>query len=569
MGMSVGIEMGQALATFARKSALAQTKTDVATLNAAVANMPLAAQLGVKDVPVVILMGQSNTDGRANLSDFAGLSASTENTSFAGKVKIFSKSVTRSPANAAVNRVDNGTWADYTVGNMVVSPTGTAASAFGPEYPLAAWWRDTQHGSVGKPLYIIKLAVGGTSLTPSGTAADSNWSDSDGQLRELAREFVVSPALRLLRLQGLTPRLMGIFWGQGESDADSAAQATAYQAALTGLIAEMQAKYGFDNPRIVVMGLSAYNTPAVNWATVKAAQVSAVNALKASGKDVTLMSTDGSDGVTPASRYLSGVAAGNIHYDSLGQMQIGKRLTQLFSASPSTYKKQWDFEFFGAAYPVGEPLILNSANGFAGVNDTWATLKVVPFPTTTGYVNAVTWVRDGEKAFRDYGTPPMPSFQLSALTGATDVEIIFRMIHDGDGVTKPGFGIRGAYHQTTSDFNSQGYLTQVRGGGSQLTMFRREANNNWTAMPGSHLTPTQYPAASNPYWYRIVIKGTTWTVWNSPDGRTWTQQWTGTDATYTSGNVQFSLYNGEMTKAIGNQLAAHCAFDVILARKLN
>ncbi len=564
--MSGGIEMGQALAMFASKNALAQTKTDVATLGAAVGNMPLAAMLGTKDIPVVILLGQSNTDGRANLSDFAGLTATAENTIFAGKVKIYNKSITRSPANATVNRVDNGAWADYTLGSMVVSPQGSAAGAFGPEYSLASWWRDNMFASTGKALHIIKCAVGGTPITPGSTAADSNWSNSAGQLRELAREFVVQPALRLLALQGLTPRLLGIFWGHGESDADSAAQAAAYQAALTGLLTEAQTKYGFVNPRIVVMGLSAYNTPATEWAVVKAAQTSAVNAQRTAGKDVVLMPTDGSDSITPVARYLPGVGAGNIHYDSLGQMQLGKRFAQLLSTSPATYKKAWDFEFFGATYPVGEPLDLSAAGGFAGVISNWGSLRVVRYPTASGYANALTWVRDGERAFRDYSVFPAPSFELSALAGATDVEIIFRMIHDGDFNTKPGFGVRGVY--ANGDFSGQGYLTQVRNGGATLTMFRREANNNWTALSGSPATPTQSPAASNPYWYRVVVKGTSWTVWNSPDGRTWTQQWTGTDATYASGNVNFSLYNGSLDKTIGNTLAAHCAFDVILARRL-
>ncbi len=559
------LSLGKVLALLSKKAST-EAVAQVSQATTALSNGAGFNLFSGDEVPLLVLMGQSNMDGRGNLADTPSL----QGMDFTGKVYIYNKPITRNPSSTATNRVDNGAWEVYAPGKMVVSPQGTAAAAIGPEFALAKWWAEQHYPRTGKALYIVKCAVGGTSIAPVTTGPDSNWSSDTGQLRELAREYVVRPAVRALMLQGKRPKCIGIVWGQGESDATTTATAgSSYATNLASMIAEFRTAYGFTNPRIILMGLSNDMTStASEWAKVKAAQIAAAAADPGSIK---LVRTDGTDGASAVDRYISGVGAGTIHYSTTGVLDLGYRYAQALESSPApaSYTKTWDVEFFGAASRVGEPLNLAAA-GLNAINNGVASMQVVDFPTATGRAPAITWVRSGENAARaGFSAVPFPALMLSALDGAVNVEVIWRMIHDGNVDTKPGLGVRADMNSATGDFSARGYLSQVRRGGSQLTFFMRDAGNNWVAQAGSPVSPTQSPATSNPYWYRLVVQGGSWTLFNSADGRAWTQQFTTSGLSNTNGGKVFmTLYNGLMDKPLGNLLAAHCAFDVILAKKL-
>ena len=201
-------------------------------------------------VPVVLIFGQSNADGRGNTADMPGLDVNFPN----AEVRIWNKAITRNPSSTSVNRVDNGQWKDYALGDMVVSPKGSAATAFGPELPIALRWRDELYGQVGKQLHIIKLAVGSTSLG-ANSSIDNNWSNKQDSLRQLAREYMVMPAIRQLQFEGKAPVCIGMIWCQGESDANSS-QAPYYLKNLRKFIPSFRQEIGFPNCRTIIAGLS-------------------------------------------------------------------------------------------------------------------------------------------------------------------------------------------------------------------------------------------------------------------------------------------------------------------------
>ena len=524
-----------------------QYDDDIEDINEKIAKIGLNS----RRVPVVFILGQSNSDGRGNTTDLPDV-----DTTFNGEVRIWDKPIVRNPANAGVNRNNDGAWKDYALGDMVVSPNGASATAFGPEFPLARRWKE-EMGSINQPLHIIKLAVGGTKLADSG-GVDTSWHpDDEESLRYLATEYVATPALLELELQGLEPVCLGIFWGQGESDAN-ATDAPNYRNNLDDLLL-LRADLGFPDANLYVMGLSKFDDGDPHWEAVKQAQID----FSEDEEDVTLIPTDGTGGYYEVGTFVEGISAGGIHYSSAGVMGLGSLLyDQLNIEDYSEYKSPWDFSFVGGAYTVGTPI----NNELFSKNADNGTLGIVSYPTSAGSSNAVTWVRNGNDPVRAaINAAPVPSINLNPLLAHTDVEVVFRMIHDGDLNTKPGFHIRSS-GDYSSPYWSQ-YLTQVRAGGNQLTMFKNDGTG-WVALSGSPVTPSQSPATSDPYWYRLTMIGNELTVYNSPDGKVWTQQYQVTDTDHASGDLLFSLYNGLLDKNIGSLRVAHCAFDVILARRI-
>ncbi|MGA0608280.1 sialate O-acetylesterase [Phenylobacterium sp. VNQ135] len=115
--------------------------------------------------------------------------------------------------------------------------------AWGPEASFARVWRETRRD---RPLYIVKLARGSTSLAP---AEGRDWSPASGELfAEATRE--VEAAKAALSAQGRAPRIAAILWVQGEADAIDPAMARAYRANLTSLIKTM--RLGWSAPQAVV-----------------------------------------------------------------------------------------------------------------------------------------------------------------------------------------------------------------------------------------------------------------------------------------------------------------------------
>ena len=465
------------------------------------------------------------------------------------EARIWNKSITRNPANSSVNRVQNGAWEDYEAGDMVISPEGNQLSSFGPEIQIARRWADEGYALYGnKQIHIVKCAVGGTTIYPGSSSADTDWSSHDGQLKELALDYFIRPAMEALRQENKVPKCIGIVWGQGESDATNGFDAQ-YQAELTTFLNDIRYESGFLDAKILIMELSNHLDGNSAWDSIKSSQSTVAGALSSAE----LIVTDGSDGETEIGRFLSSLGAGTIHYSGPGILTLGNKYYDALDFAGSYYTERWDYSLYGGGLPFGANIDKTAWT----TDETYAKLQMFPYPTSTGSLNSLTWVRDAGLASRpNLSVEPAPCFTVNALNGASDQEIIFSMIHDGDGDTKPGIFIRSDYDGSTQNPGT-GYLAQVRDGGGTLTIFER-TGGNFVAMNGSPVTPSQSPAAGELYWYRVTMIGNTLKMYNSPNGLQWTEQFSATSSTHASGNTTMTLFNGEMTKSIGGIRASHC-----------
>jgi len=105
------------------------------------------------------------------------------------------------------------------------------ADFFGPEITLA---RHLNHAKPGH-WAVIKVAYFGTNL-----AADWAPSAQSGNLLYSKLLEHIRTGLAGLRAAGQTPRLAGLFWMQGETDAASPTHAASYRANLTSFIAAVR-----------------------------------------------------------------------------------------------------------------------------------------------------------------------------------------------------------------------------------------------------------------------------------------------------------------------------------------
>lgn len=486
------------------------------------------------EVPVVILLGQSNVDGRGKLSQALWLQGRTWN----GQAKIYNKSITRGPATAAVNRVDNGAWTNLTYGTcMVVTPQ--EANGFGPELPLASIWADRYPNT---PLYIIKCAVGGTTLGADSGSPDTDWTSSSTQLWELALNYVVRPAIHKLLAQGKKPRCLGVFWGQGESDATSAL-APAYYANLKSHVERMGSKLGFADPKIIVMGLSDYNYPANEWGVVKAAQQSVVS----EAANAILLSTDG------YSRFPSSLEAGALHYNEAGITQLGRAIFGALDFHGASYAGISDSELYynGLGVPISTQKF--PFGGQVGP------LRSGKFAVTSGSVNGLSFIYSAGYTDRlTVGDISAPYHKLSALDGAGDVEIS-GLIQATSASEKLGIIFRGNYG--VSDWLNS-YMVMARDGGATLRLYYTVGERAWTQIGADIVTGI---TAGAPFWVKVSAIGSSITVSYSADGVAWTSS-SFTDTRFTAGNCFITAYNGARSATAPYAIPA--VVQGLFARKL-
>ena len=210
------------------------------------------------NVPVVIVAGQSNTDGRVPSADMPSyLSA------YAGA----------GMPNVVWSYGNSGGW----------SLTG-GAGVFAPFYPMCEsandrnrWAYDAvvyynlaQH--LTSTLYVVKESAGGTSIAPVSTSSgDRHWSvdaafldtagvvgvsnsTSGGHGKALAPALVynIRQCLETIEAAGNTPDIRCILWHQGESDRTPTASASAYHDNLQAVV-----QYVRDSI-VAITGNSAY-----------------------------------------------------------------------------------------------------------------------------------------------------------------------------------------------------------------------------------------------------------------------------------------------------------------------
>src|SRR5690606_32548270 len=108
-----------------------------------------------------------------------------------------------------------------------------SADRFGPELGIAYQLRKLKPNT---QIAIIKHAHSGTSLYKDWTPGQSNSDSLNFGIQYKAFVYTVNKALKELKEQGFNPVLKGMFWQQGEGDAEQLATAKAYEANLIRFI---------------------------------------------------------------------------------------------------------------------------------------------------------------------------------------------------------------------------------------------------------------------------------------------------------------------------------------------
>ena len=179
----------------------------------------MAADTGAK---VFLLAGQSNMVGVGNIMDLPEALKAEQ-----PQVKIYT---------AGTNQYG---WSTLKPG------TGASTGSFGCEVTFG---RDIARAFPGETIYLIKVAWSGTSL-----AYDWRPPSAGGTPGRLYTEFVseVRKALNTLP-GGYQPRIMGMCWMQGESDASNIYPASEYETNLTCFINDVRAEFNVPHLPFVI-----------------------------------------------------------------------------------------------------------------------------------------------------------------------------------------------------------------------------------------------------------------------------------------------------------------------------
>ena len=183
---------------------------------------------------VIILSGQSNAVGTSVnylLKQNIGDEEYSKYASGISNVKILFY-------NECLDANANVVFAQKSASFVDVKPgQGVNPTMFGPELGLAAYLSETYPDET---FYIIKCATGGATLyghyNPTTEGPDSNEC-------LITLDQQIENGLKLLEDEGLTPKIVGMLWMQGESDANMASTAYNYYELETALIAHVREKY--------------------------------------------------------------------------------------------------------------------------------------------------------------------------------------------------------------------------------------------------------------------------------------------------------------------------------------
>lgn len=255
------------------------------TASAIVAGGTITVQAGfdpaaVKMIRVFLLGGQSNADGRA---DPSGLPTS--------------------PVNLQQPQED----VDFYEGSLTtLRPVG---GQFGPEITWGRCLADTLGDGLTTRVAILKSAAGGTSLEVDWKPGGDATTAGDGG-RYVTFQNTVTAGLAALAsaYPNATLSIEGMLWVQGERDAKGGFENN-YETNLTNFIADVRLTYGAELPFIISrLSIDQTNIPATPLGIVRDAQ----SAVAAADPLAALVDTDG-----------FGILADNLHFDALGQQQIG------------------------------------------------------------------------------------------------------------------------------------------------------------------------------------------------------------------------------------------------------
>ncbi len=293
-------------------------------------------------VPVIIILGQSNADGRCDNSNMDASVASFVDSQTS--VNVWYKPMGRSGGDATIGSfVDDGEL--YTLSNthsnankktsQTVRSNNVDESSLthhGIEQYLAYEWGN-EYGT--DKVVIAKCAMGDSSIY-------SEWSieqEQDDKLWYLFREFVWKPLAAHLDSIGWEAVPVCAYWMQGESDCKSTL-APYYEQRLQVLVNKLRSQIGSVDLPIIIGGLSDHYDDTYG-SIVKSAQASVATA----NEGVYLVPTDGTDGKSPLPKL-----SDDIHYTATGQ-QI--QASRVFEIIKSVYDSEKFYVNSSGSFSIG------------------------------------------------------------------------------------------------------------------------------------------------------------------------------------------------------------------------
>jgi hypothetical protein len=260
-------------------------------------------------IQVYLQGGQSNADGRASTS---GLPTSPVN-------------LQQPQADVAFFFHTEGSAHALDRTLTTLRPGQSETNGFGPEITFGRDMADYFSGTPSVSVAIIKYGNGGTNLHTQWKAGGDATTTGDGSEYVIFQDTVTAGLAAIAAANpGNTVMIAGMIWMQGESDNNTAANASAYQANLTSFIADVRATYGANLP--FVIGEIAVNGGNSNTATIRAAQAAVAAADSFTGfVDVDTFGMQD-----------------NLHFSPAGQMSLGSGFSSVLQtpfvpdASPPT-----------------------------------------------------------------------------------------------------------------------------------------------------------------------------------------------------------------------------------------
>ena len=264
---------------------------------------------------VIILSGQSNAVGTSTNAFLYQKVGSAEYTKYSqgfDNVKIL---YVNEFLNSSYTIVPGQKTTDFVVAKV---GQGVQANMFGPELGLAKYLSETYPDET---FYIIKYAAGGATMFDHYNATtEGAHNECLGKLDD-----TVESGLALLEAQGLNPKIVAMLWMQGESDANTAAQAYNYYELETALIAHIRNKFA---DYASVRGIAFIDAAISNsgmWSNFSALNYSKV--LVAKDSHLNYYIDTNAHGLTTL--YENNDFA---HYDSLSMIKLGELFGQAVSA---------------------------------------------------------------------------------------------------------------------------------------------------------------------------------------------------------------------------------------------
>ena len=278
---------------------------------------PVVAQ---QSFDVYIGAGQSNLDGRAEVSDLTGELASFA-TPQSGTLIYYNNPPEPDPNDTLDQAITTngfvtlqpgyGFLGARDFGDVVTLPS----DLFGPEVAFGSAI-SSEVGSVN-PVAIIKVARGGTNLDNDWRAADANIPGDQGGPLYAELLATIDAATAELTSNGDTFTIRGFIWHQGEAD-DSNARASRYMDNFRNFVDGVRAHVGIPDLPFVIGELAQSRTSSNNdsFRALQAQVASSLNRVgfvSSVGLTTPLSTGEGSDGT---------------HFDAAGQIGLGLRFAE-------------------------------------------------------------------------------------------------------------------------------------------------------------------------------------------------------------------------------------------------